>query len=86
MTPPVLLGYQRPGQVPELLNPIEQAACAVAGLLVASIVFWYGYSLFTGALSVLGVLAGTRLIVVFFVLWGLFWAATEQLACRRHRE
>lgn len=86
MTPPVLLGYQRPGRVPELLTPIEQAVCAVAGLLVASIVVWYGYSLFTGALSVLGVLAGTGLIVVFFALWGLFWAATEQVACRLRRE
>lgn len=85
MAPPVLLGFQRPPRTSELLGPIEQVACAVSGLVVALVVFWFGYSLFTGALSGLGLLAGTGLVVVFFLLWGLSWAATEHLACRRRR-
>lgn len=83
MAPPVLLGFQRPGRSSELLDSYEQAACAAFGFAVALVVFWFGYSRFTGALSGLGLLAGTGLVVLFFVLWGVSWAATEQFACRR---
>ena len=85
MVSPVLLGFQRPRHAAELLHPVEQAACALVGLLFAVTVFWFGYSLFTGALSGLGLLAGTGLVVLFFSLWGASWAVTEQFACRWRR-
>lgn len=86
MAPPVLLGFQRPPRAPELLGPLGQVACAASGLLIALAVFWFGYGVFTGVLSGLGLLAGTGLVVLFFVLWGVTWAATEHLACRHRRE
>lgn len=86
MAPPVLLGFQRPPRAAELLGPLGQVACATTGLLVAAIAFWLGYGVFTGALSGLGLLAGTGLVVLFFLVWGLTWAATEHVACRHKRE
>lgn len=86
MTPPVLLGLQRPPRAAEVLGPLGQATCAATGLIVAAVVFWFGYGVFTGVLSGLGLLAGTGIVVLFFVLWGVTWAATEHMACRRWRE
>lgn len=82
MVPPVLLGCQRPEDARAVLDRWQQMGCSMAGFLVAVAVFWSGYGVLTGAMTRLGLLAGTALVALFFTVWGVFWAASEHVACR----
>jgi hypothetical protein len=80
-----MLGAIRPDAASDALGRWHQAACAFSGLAVAIGAFWAGYGLLTGMLSGFGLLTGTALVATFFTIWGVSWAASEHVACRRIR-